>query len=294
VSVKTPAKAETHPLDYLIPAKWFAEDYISRYFDTFKDLDLLDYARRNRQNTLMFGPTGPGKTSCVYAFGAVQGIPVVNLACNGAIDPSTTFVRPVFAADGSVQMVESDVLRVIRLGGILYLDEVNFMPPRVASVLHGLLDKRRTISIAELGNEKVVAHPDLQVIATFNPHYEGTKPLNEAFKNRFAIKLSFDYDRKVEGELVTITALLDLADKLRAAHAAGDVETPVATNMLLEFEQIAWDISVDFAITNFIAAFDQDERDAVQNVIDLHSQAIREQIQEWQDFAEDDDEEGGA
>jgi nitric oxide reductase NorQ protein len=287
------AKAPVHPLVHLIPGRWFAENedgepsYISRSFDGFSDLDLLAYARSTQQNTLMFGPTGPGKTTCVYAFGAIHKLPVVNVACNGAIDPSTTFVRPVFAADGSVQMVESDVLTVIRKGGILYLDEVNFMPPRVASVLHGLLDDRRIITVAELGNEKIAAHPDLQVIATFNPDYEGTKRLNQAFKNRFAIKMEFNYDREVEEKLVTLTSLLDLAGKLRDAHDAGDIETPVSTNMLMEFERIAWDLNVGYAITNFLAAFASDERGAVSKVIELHDPMIREQMVVWGQEAED-------
>jgi hypothetical protein len=174
---------------------------------------------------------------------------------------------------------------VIRHGGILYVDEFNFLPAKVAATFHGLLDKRRQVTILDKGNEVVQAHPDLQVIVAFNPEYEGTRPLNAATKNRFKLKLRFDYDRKVEEQLVYLPVMLDVAAKLRASNKAGDLETPVSTNMLIEFEELAVDLGYDFAVENFLNAFHEDERSSVANIMELHSAAIRDQLAEMERIA---------
>jgi MoxR-like ATPase len=321
----------THPLAHRIPETWFAESYESRYFDGFRDIDVLDNARRMRWNTLMYGPTGPGKTSCVYAYGAEMQLPVIYVACNGAVDPATMFVQPVssvvsvddvlrMAAELAERMgddwssvsferqmlyidtaaklcgerldlVETEVVLAMRFGGIIYLDEVNSMPPRIAMVLNGALDLRRTVTLAQKGNEPVPLHPNCQIIASYNPDYRGTKPLGEAFKNRFGLQLPFDYDRTIEEKLVLgIPSLLDLADMLRSAHDDGTIETPVGPNMLLEFEELADTFSVSFAISNFVNRFEPGERQAVRETISTHFiDRITTEYQAWSE--RDDDEE---
>ena len=284
-TVKPSAKEAAH-LTHLIPESVFAEEYFSRKVEGVWDVDLLRYAKAARSNVLLFGPTGPGKTSLVLAYAATEKIPVVTIQCNGAVDPNTFWGGLAFDENGELQgWQDSETTEVIRHGGILYLDEVNFLPPKVAAVFHGLMDKRRQITIPEKGNEVVVAHPNLQVIAAYNPDYEGTKPLNAAFKNRFKIKVRFDYDPEVEKELVCIPVMLDLATKLRLSHKAGDLDTPVSTNMLVEFEDLAVDLGYEFAVANFLNAFAEEERQPVTEVFDMYSAEIKTQVAEMERLA---------
>ena len=60
-----------------------------------------------------------------------------------------------------------------------------------------------------------------------------------------------------------------MAAKLRDSIAAGEYETPVSTNMLVEFEQMVGDLGLPFAISNFINAFPVDDRPSVKGVFDL-------------------------
>jgi nitric oxide reductase NorQ protein len=227
----------------------------------------------------MYGPTGPGKTSCVYAYAAEKKIPVVYTACNGAIDPATMFVRVMMDPDGRFQYVEMDTVRAMRYGPCIWLlDEINALPPRNAMVLHGALDKRRQTSIVEL-DEVVALHDETQIIGTYNPDYEGTKPLNEAFNNRFSIQLEFAYDPEIEKKLITgIPVLLELATKLRASHENQDLETPISPNLFLEFEQIAWEKSIDGALGNFVRRFKAHERTVVKNALTHYEARIRQQF----------------
>jgi nitric oxide reductase NorQ protein len=276
-------------LKHLIPEQRFSEEYFSRKIEGVWDIDLLRYAKLAGNNILLFGPTGPGKTSLILAYGAVDKIAVVTVQCNGAIDPNTFWggwqPDPADPEGRRLIWVDSEITEVIRQGGILYLDEVNFLPPKVAAVFHGLLDKRRQITIPEKGNEVIKAHSDLQVICAYNPDYEGTKPLNAAFKNRFKLKLRFDYDEAVEKELICIPVMLDIAKKLRLAQKNGDLDTPVSTNMLVEFEELAVDLGYEFAMTNFLNAFADEERQAVTEAFDMFRDEIRKQVAEMERLA---------
>lgn len=282
---KTAPKKEAHPLVSLVPEEWYSEDYYHRTLDGVLDIDALRLARKTRHNTLIEGPTGPGKTSLVMAYGAADRIPVVYVPCNGGADPAALFGTWKSDGQGGWKFIDGPVTVVARHGGILYLDEVNMMPPKVAAVLHGALDKRRTIVIlggdADNVQEATISlHHDCQVIASYNPDYEDTRPLNEAFKNRFALKMVFDYDPDLEREFVSIPVLVDIAEKLRAAKVEGELRTPTAPNMLLEFE--LWsELGLDFAISNFLNAFHADERAPVREVLDAHRDILTVQVNEY-------------
>lgn len=279
---------EVGPLDHLIPEKIFADEYIPRVIEGIRDADLLRYANDAGNNVLIYGPTGPGKTSLVLAYAAEDRKPVATVQCNGAVDPNTFWGSWQPDALGRLEWVYSEITEVIRHGGVLYLDEVNFLPPKVAAVFHGLLDKRRQITIPERGNEVIKAHPGLLIICSYNPDYEGTRPLNPAFKNRFKMKLRFDYEPAVEKELVCVPVMLDLATKLRTQHKTGELDTPVSTNMLIEFEELAVDLGLAFAKENFLNAFTEEERGAVEEVFNNHYDKIAKQVKEMEEMAASD------
>ena len=273
-----------HPLSALIPeAEIFADgNYINRYFDGIKDIDIIARAHAMRHNVLIYGPTGPGKTSSVYAYAAEKQLPVVNVSCNGAAEPSY-FIggwQPNPDNNSTLDFVAGDVVKAVQYGGIIYLDEVNFLPPKIAAYLHSLLDKRRTLSIPQAQGSSVPslikAHPDCIVIGAYNPDYEGTRPLNQAFKNRFAFKMHFDYDPTIEDQLLNSSSLLELATKLRDRYQIGDISTPVSTNLLIEFEELNEDegLGFDYALTNFLSAFSDDERQVVKELLLVYAKNI--------------------
>jgi MoxR-like ATPase len=284
----TRKKVAIHPLADLIPDIRFAPveeggTYIGRVIHGVDDMELLEYAHKTNKPTLMFGDTGPGKTSMVMAYAASRGVPLVTVMCNGGVDPNSFWGQPVPDAEQGFRIQDADTLTVVENGGILYLDELNFLPAKHAAPFNSLLDGRRQITILEQGNRRIQAHKDLLVIATYNPDYEGTRPLNAALKNRFKLKLQIGYDRDVESELVCMPVMLNLADSLRARRAAGDIKTPVSTNMLIEFEQFCLDLDLDFAIENFAAAFSPDEREAVMDVFELNKHMLDIQVAKMQE-----------
>lgn len=269
----------TTNLDHLIPPASFKDGYISRYFDGFQDLDLLEYAHGAMKHVLLFGPTGPGKTSMLYAYAAWKQIPIATIQCNGGADIHACFGGPVMDEDKKIRYVEADPVSVVRQGGILYFDELNFLPPRHTAVFHGLFDFRRELILQDKQNEAVKASDDLFICASFNPGYEGTRPLNQALANRFEVKLECDYDKDIETELITKmdavpTSLLAIANSIRSQGGGTAFSSPVSTNMLVEFVEHAQDLTLKFAIMNFVNAFDSEERNAVRELFSIYGDEL--------------------
>lgn len=284
----TKKKAEStvsdHPLAHAIPPMYFLDEYISRDIAEVNDLDLLETAHNLKHNVLLSGPTGSAKTTLVYAYAAKMNMPVVNVACNGGIDVRQLIGGWQPTKDGSFQFVPGDLVIGIQHGAVILLNEVNFMPPKIAAIIYGLLDRRRTIYLPDAAGSdfptSVKAHARTFIVADNNPGYQGTRPLNKAFKNRFAFKLEWGYEHAVEEQLVGSPTLLSVIEELRKQAEVGDIETPISTNMMMEFEEFAYDenLGLDFAIMNFVSAFEPDERNAVHEVLNLHKARIEEEL----------------
>ena len=275
---------ETHPLASFVPDDFFTEDYIGREIAGLTDLTVLEAAHEMKHNVLLYGPTGSAKTSFVYAYAASKGLPVINVACNGAADIRQLLGGWSPKEDGGYHFVPGDLVLGIMHGAVILLNEVNFMPPKIAAVLYGLLDRRRTIYLPDAAGSDVPtmikAHPECLIVADYNPGYQGTRPLNEAFKNRFAVKIPWGYDEGVEDELLSSSALLELGTKLRERIEAGDLITPIPTNALMEFEDFAWNeaLGFDFAVENFIAMFAPEEQQVVREVFEIHAHTIQNEL----------------
>jgi len=336
-------KTDHHPLEALIPEAWMGEEYVSRKVHGVVDAKLLAKAAEYMDNVIISGPTGSAKTSLVMAFGAgFQGTtkrarnaetgemetvnvldgkrrPVVYIPCNGGITPDVLYGRQVAKSDRTFTFSVGDFVKGIIYGAIIYADEVNFLLPNIASALHGLLDKRRTVVVHDAAGSGVcnkcahvngseayekdagpgkplftcescgvdnftdtvfTAHEETMVIAAYNPNYRGTKKLNEAFLNRFAIKIPFPYDQGVEKQLLYSERLIEVANQLRASYNDGEISTPVSTNMLIEFERFALDpdLGYGFAVENFLSAFDDSDRQSVSNVFVNNTAAIQSEL----------------
>lgn len=274
-----------------IPDANYVDRYIGRAFEGITDFELFGYAMEHGQNVLLEGPTGPGKTMSVKAFAAKHKLRFYSVPSNVGVEPSQMFGKyiPDESVPGSFIWQDGGVTDVVRNGGVLLINEINFMPPRVATALFGLLDDRREIVLLDHRGEVVRAHRGkgalggcwcllasadcdqrrVLVVGDLNPDYLGTSPLNLALRNRFGIQLDWDYDPNVEKQLVKSSTLLNvIATNMRKGLKEGAFTTPVSTNMLMEFEKVASQFGIALAVRIFVNHFQADERQAVKTVFD--------------------------
>ena len=128
------------------------------------------------------------------------------------------------------------------------------------------------------GPAYIPAHPDLLVVASYNPDYQDTAPLNEAFANRFSRKVEWDYDTDVEARLIFGATIKELAAALRTARKGGEIRTDVSTNLLMSFEEMALDEDLTFAFAQsmFLSHFPPAEQPVVSSLFDLHKVGLME------------------
>ncbi len=268
------AALSAHIVKSLVPDPDILDKYEHRKIGGYTDFEVLDVARALQHNVLLGGPTGSGKSLLFRAYGAHHGVPVATVSCSGASDPATWFgsYRPFPNPDGTPGFVWVDgiVTAVLRSGGVVFFDEVNFLRNDVAAAVHQVLRERELI-LLDKGNEVVKASPDTLIVAALNDgdEYGGTNELNAAFANRFAISLSWDYDPDVEARLVVKSEVLELAKVLRNSIEEGAILTPVPTNALIEFEEIAANFDSSFACDVFLNRFRPGERLVVEEQITL-------------------------
>ena len=273
VTVTTPVKTSAvAPMELAsVPDKFWAETYLNRYVigKTVTDFQVLDTAKANKQNVIIRGGAGSGKTMCVLAWASTNNYRYYNISANVGLEPSHLFGAwtPTEQA-GVFKWQDGPVTDLVRHGGVLLLNEIDFMPERITTVLFGLLDDRREIQLLENGGEVIKAHPDLVVIGDHNPNYRGSRPMNQAWKDRFAHKLEFDYDKSIERKLIKSPALLDLAGKLRVQAEKGELDTPVSTRGLIAFVKNVEALGLDYAIMSYLNGFLDDEREAVKLAFD--------------------------
>ena len=267
-----------------IPNKSIADKYVGREIGGVSDFDLFDIAMDNGWNILIEGDTGAGKTMAAQAYAAHRGAYFYSTPNNVGIDPSQLFGK--FIPDESGKSVgvwqDGPVSDLVRHGGVLLLNEISFLPPRVATSIFSLLDARREIPLLDHKGEVLRAHRGkgkcwcgeddcdnqrLLVLADMNPGYLGSAELNQALRNRFEIQLDWDYDPKVEKKLVKSDQLLAFAAKVRKSRKNGDLITPTSTNMLVEFETLVRQTSLKFAMTNLVQHYAEDDRQAVQETL---------------------------
>lgn len=258
-----------------VPDPKFGQQYINRRFDGTTEWEIYDHAKANAINVLLEGEAGSGKTMSVQSYASKRGLRYFNISSNQGIDPSQLFGRWIPRADGNgYAWQDGAVTLLFRHGGVLLINEVNFLPVRISTVLFSGLDYRREIQLLDNGGEVIKAHPDLLIVGDMNYGYKGTQELNQAFADRFGIKLEFPYDRAIENKVVNCKPLLALADQLREMYDKDEITTPISTRGLVSFVNNAKAFGVGFAITSFVNGFHKDERGGVRLACETHTANI--------------------
>lgn len=259
-----------------IPDKKYASKYVHRKIKGVEDFSLLDTCMAKQWNLLLRGDTGAGKTMLPMAYAASKGLRYYSIPCDVSIDPSALFGK-MMPTDtlGEFEWVDGPVTEMVRYGGVLNISEINFMPAKIAASLYQLLDHRRALTLLAHKGETISAHDELLIVADMNPKYRGTTDLNIALANRFPIKSDWGYDASVESQLIQSGALLSIVQGIRKQD---EIRTPVGTNAMQEFEEIAPALGIDFAVENFIAMFAESERDPVKKTFDISIGNVRREI----------------
>jgi nitric oxide reductase NorQ protein len=209
------------------------------YLPSGREVEIFEAAARHRLPVMLKGPTGCGKTRFVRSMAWRLQRPLATVACHD--DLATNDLTGRFLVRGGETVWQDGPLTVaVRAGAICYLDEIVEARQDTVVAIHPLTDDRRMLPLDKHG-ELVAAHPDFQLVVSYNPGYQNLmKELKPSTRQRF-VTIAFDFpprDREVAiicheagVEPPLAVSLVKLAERVRRLRDRGLVE--VASTRLL-------------------------------------------------------------
>ncbi|MFC6140082.1 CbbQ/NirQ/NorQ/GpvN family protein [Paraburkholderia silvatlantica] len=206
-----------------------------------QEVELFASAYARRMPMILKGPTGCGKTRFVEYMAAKLNKPLVTVACNEDTTASDLTGRFLLSGD-STDWHDGPLTAAVRHGAICYLDEVVEARADALVVIHPLTDDRRILPLDKRG-ELIHAHPDFQLVVSYNPGYQAFgKDLKPSTRQRFGA-IEFHYaDEAAEADIVAhegeverniAVRLVRIAAQSRQLRGRGLVEG-ISTRMLVQ------------------------------------------------------------
>lgn len=193
--------------DFQALAAWrlAAEPY---YQATGDEIACFEAANARRLPLLLKGPTGCGKTRFVEHMAWRLQRPLVTVACHEDLSAGDLVGRWLLDADGT-RWQDGPLTLAARHGAICYLDELIEARADTTVVIHPLTDTRRMLPLAAC-NELIHAHPDFQLVVSYNPS-PMARPMKSSTRQRFCA-LEFHYpEPEREAGIVARESGLDIA-----------------------------------------------------------------------------------
>ncbi len=165
----------------------------STYLDWNNSIGIIDKAFEKELFVLIIGPKGTGKTSLVREYATQKSIELksINLSLRTR---ESHLIGTKNLIDGNIGFDEGILVKSMKEGNILYLDEINAAEADVLLRLDEALDDRKQIVLKESDGQVIKAKDSWFVIATINPlTHVGTKELPPQILSRFPVRIRLDY-----------------------------------------------------------------------------------------------------
>ncbi len=205
-----------------------------QYLDWNNSIEILNRAYDAGLFVLIIGPKGTGKTSLVRDFAKSKNVSLESINFSLRTRESH-LIGTKTLTDGTVSFDEGLLIKSMKSGDMLYLDEINSAEADVLLRLDEALDDRRQIALKESAGEVIKARDGWFVVSTINPlTHSGTKELPPQLLSRFPVRVRLEYPpEEMELEIVKkyvsgnyeseMAQAIKLANTLRRAAAVEEL-----------------------------------------------------------------------
>ncbi|GGN23860.1 hypothetical protein GCM10011609_76970 [Lentzea pudingi] len=236
--------------------------YHPRLLSGMPDVVALRKLREAGVAALMYGPPGTGKTSVVEAafpdLLTVQG------------DGDTTVADLVGeytqTGDGRYVFIHGPLVRAMREGRPLFIDDATLIAPTVLAVAYPAMDGRRQIIVKANGGEVIDAAPGFYVVAGHNPGVHGAV-LTDALSSRFSAQIFVTTDYDLAAQLAIDPRAVKIARNLATRQATGHSGWAPQLRELLAFQKIADVLGADAAAGNLVGTAPEEDRASVAAIV---------------------------
>ncbi len=184
------------------------------------EVAMFEAVHARRLPLVLKGPTGCGKTRFVEHMAWRLNRPLVTVACHEELSAGDLVGRWLLDSEGT-RWQDGPLTLAVRHGGLCYLDELIEARADTLVVIHPLTDTRRQLPLAQR-NELVHAHPDFQLVVSYNPS-PSAREMKASTRQRFCA-LEFSYPN-AEQETAIVARETGLDDSLAAQIVAFGLRT---------------------------------------------------------------------
>jgi MoxR-like ATPase len=236
--------------------------YHPRQLSGMPDVTALRNLRRAGVPALMYGPPGTGKTSVVEA-----AFPdLITVQGDGDTTVADFVGEYTQTPDGRYQFIHGPLVRAMREGRALFIDDATLIPPTVLAVVYPAMDGRREIILKAHGGEVVTATDGFYVVAGHNPGVHGAV-LSDALASRFSVQIQVSTDYDLAGQLAVDRRAVRVARNLAARLEKGEIGWAPQLRELLAFQKIADVLGPMAAAANLVGIAPEDDRATVAAVV---------------------------
>jgi MoxR-like ATPase len=205
-----------------------------------RELELVLASVASRRDIVLEGPPGTSKTTMLKAITDAWGIPLVLVEGNADLTPGklvghhnpARVLREDYSPD---TFVAGPLVRAMREGGFLYIEEFNRAPEDTLNTLLMAIADRR-LTVPRVGT--IEAAPTFLMIASMNPYDNvGTVRLSASVHDRLC-RVSIGYqDAEAEEAIVALRTGVDDAEALMRRLVSDAVSAARATRVHAEVRQ---------------------------------------------------------
>lgn len=172
-----------------------------------RELDLVLAAVAAGRDILLEGPPGTSKSTILRAIAEEWGIPFVLVEGNADLTPSKLLgghdpARVLREGYRDENFVDGPLVRAMREGGFLYIEEFNRAPDDTLNTLLTAMAERQ-VTIPRIGT--IAARPTFRIIGSMNPYdHVGTTRLSTSVHDRFNRLVVGYQDARSEQQIVAL------------------------------------------------------------------------------------------
>ncbi|WP_448588346.1 AAA family ATPase [Thermocrinis sp.] len=133
---------------------------------------------------ILEGDAGVGKNFLVEVFSALTNRPLYIIPCHSKMEREDLTFTYEFDPKRGTKRVFSDLVKALQTpGAVIYIDEINTLPPSLVKLFNPLFDYRRYLTLPT--GEVIKARGDVLLVGGMNPqHYLGVSELPQDIKSR--------------------------------------------------------------------------------------------------------------